>query len=143
MKRLLINSKKLNLILLFLCLFSSNYSYLIASTITPPIPTNSLPSSTTSQDKKQTPNPPYKDCKCKLPFKRFTMAVETLESENTISKDDAQKIIDALMQISRETLHKVEDKDQAAADMLYKDKILTETQYKRITELLKESSKQR
>lgn len=140
MKKLLINVKKLSLILLFLYLFSCSYSSLIASTITLSGPTSLFIPATTTSDKAQVSNPTHKKCKCKSPFKRFITAIETLEHENTISKDDFQKIIDALMQIPIKTLRKVEDKDQAAADMLYKDKILTETQYKRITELLKQSS---
>ena len=141
MKKLLVNSKKLSFIVLAFSLFSSS---LFASTMAPPAPNSNAPKvgASTSSDNGKTPNSPNGDCKCKCPFKRFASAVEALEKDKTLSSEDTKKIMNALMQIPRESLNRVEDKDQAVADMLYKDKILTEAQYKKISELLKASNKQ-
>lgn len=81
--------------------------------------------------------PPREGCKCHRPFRRFTAAMDSLKQEQLISADDIKKIYDALMKIPPETLDKVVDKDQSAADALYKDKALTEEQYKKICTFLK------
>lgn len=81
--------------------------------------------------------PPREGCKCHRPFRRFTAAMDSLKQEQLISADDIKKIYDALMKIPPETLDKVVDKDQSAADALYKDKVLTEEQYKKICTFLK------
>lgn len=81
--------------------------------------------------------PPREGCKCHRPFRRFTAAMNSLKQEQLISADDIKKIYDALMKIPPETLDKVADKDQSAADALYKDQVLTEEQYKKICAFLK------
>ncbi len=83
------------------------------------------------------PPKPSHDCKCHRPFRRFTAAINSLKEAQLISADDIKKIYDALMNIPPETFDKVTDKDQSAADALYKDKVLTEEQYNKICAFLK------
>lgn len=83
------------------------------------------------------PQKPSHGCKCHRPFRRFTAAMDSLKQEKLVSVEDIKKIYDALMKISPETLDKTTDKDQSAADALYKDKVLTEEQYNKICAFLK------
>ena len=133
-------------VLSLICLSTS----LSLSALTVPVMANSLNQAEQSTKASQTterpappkdgekpPMPHHKGCKCHRPFKRFTAAMDTLKKEQMISADDIKKIYDALMKIPPETLDKVEDKDQSAADALYKDKVLTEEQYQKICAFLK------
>ena len=134
------NHAKLNFIFLRLCLsLAPHFSYLKASTIA----TQSIQLSqiNTSSLEKLLPVPSYSYCKYNQPFKRFTTALETLERDKIISKEDVKKIMDTLIQIPIETLNTVVDKDQVVAHMLYKDKILTELQYEKLIDLLRSSAK--
>ncbi|MBQ1275332.1 MAG: hypothetical protein IIY08_08100 [Cellulosilyticum sp.] len=134
------NHAKLNFIFLSLCLsLAPHFSYLKASTIA--IPIFQLPQINTSSLEKLLPVPSYSYCKYNQPFKRFTTALETLERDKVLSKEDVKKVMDILIQIPLETLDAVEDKDQAVAHMLYKDKILTELQYQKLMDLLRSSAK--
>lgn len=83
------------------------------------------------------PQRPSHGCKCPRPFRRFTAAMDSLKQEQLVSAEDIKKIYDALMKISPETLDKTADKDQSAADALYKDKVLTEEQYNKICAFFK------
>lgn len=83
--------------------------------------------------------PKQKDCPCKRPFRRFTLAINSLKQEGLISSDDIKKIYDALMKIPPQTLDQSADKDLSAAEMLHKDKILTDEQYQKIREFLKQN----
>lgn len=135
MKNTFIHSKKLSLLILSLCLISSsNLSYLMATSASSPNPQS------TSLDSKQSSKPSQIYSKEQRPFKRFTAAMEILEQKNIISKDDIKKIMKALMQLSIDTLMRTEDPDQAAADTLLRDKILTPEQHQKISELLKLSA---
>lgn len=143
MKHRLSHSKRIILLLTTLCLsLSSSIFPVVASTLKQ---SNSSTSSSNANATKSSPNekdmhrPP--NCKCnKPPFRRFVSALKQLEQDNMLSKEDFTKVMDALHQISRETLNKVDDKDQAVADALYKDKVLTEKQYKKISEILKSTA---
>lgn len=82
-------------------------------------------------------------CKCQRPYRRFTKAMEELKKEGLVSNEDIKKIYDALMKIPLETLDAAPDKDLAAADALYKDKVLTEEQYNKISTFLKQNTPQK
>lgn len=82
-------------------------------------------------------------CPHKRPFRRFTAAMESLRQEGLVSNDDIKKIYDALLKIPPETLDNNTDKDLAATDALYKDKVLTEEQYNKICTFLKQNAPRR
>ena len=133
MKKFLVNTKIMGVLSLSLCLlFSSICPQLIASTV---------PAPTTNSSKSETDTPQGENVRGIHPFKRLAAAINTLEKNNIISKDDVKKIMKSLLQISIDSLSRSEDKDQAAADILYRDKILTKEQYDKITELLKATAK--
>ena len=99
-------------------------------------------STTTSSNVSEVPSTDSnRNCKCHHPFKRFISALRILEEENLLSPDDFKKLLEIIDQVPRETLNKVDDKDLALAHTLYQDKVLTETQYKKLTELLKTTLK--
>lgn len=132
-------------VLSLICLSAS----LSLSALTMPIMASSLnqtESATEAPQNAERPAPPKEGekpskhshgCKCHRPFKRFTAAMDSLKQEQLISADDIKKIYDALMKIPPETLDRTTDKDQSAADALYKDKVLTEEQYNKICAFLK------
>ncbi len=72
------------------------------------------------------------------PFKRFNFAIETLKLDNKLSAEDVKKIYSVIIKIPPESLKEMKDKDQSVADMLYKDKIITQEQYDLICTFLKE-----
>ena len=77
-------------------------------------------------------------CKpCQRPFKRLVKAMHDLKKINEMTDDEFKKAFDTLVKIPKEKLAGSTDPDQTAAELLYKDKILSEAQFKKICEALK------
>ena len=134
MKPFLFHSKRISII-------SSTLLLTLSSAIIPTMAheTNHILLTQAPTNNSERPHPhPHK-----RPFRRFTAALESLKQEGLVSSDDIKKIYDALMKIPPETLDSNTDRDLAAADALYKDKVLTEEQYNKICTFLKQNAPRR
>lgn len=139
MKKFFENSKPIRILSLSLLLAVSASTTPIMASEASKVPLGTEAPSHMPPKDGEGPRGPHKGCPCKRPFRRFTDAMESLKKEGLVSANDIKTIYDALMKIPPETLEKAEDKDLSAAEALYKDKVLTEEQYKKISDFLKQN----
>lgn len=122
--------KKIGYIALSLCMIFSMSSITVSATTKNP---------TISTAPMQNTNKPTGGlCKpCQRPFKRLVKAMHDLKKINEMTDDEFRKAFDALVKIPTEKLANSTDPDQTAAEFLYKEKILSEAQFKKICGALK------
>jgi len=118
--------KKSSFIFASLCLSLSILSSPIHAAATPTTSPVQSPSS-----------PQNSSCKpCERPFKRLVKAMHTLKKTNEMTEDEFKNAYLWLIKVPKENFTEVSDPDQKAADLLYKSKMITDVQYKKISKSL-------
>lgn len=80
----------------------------------------------------------YKECPyCQHPFRRLISSMHALKKEGLMTESEFKKAFDAAMVLPIDSFKKAKDKDQYAANTLYKHKVITKAQYKKISAFLK------
>ena len=133
--------KKFSFVLVSICLSLSAFSSSLMANVT------SFHTVVTAAPERPAPpalNDGSRPCKpCQRPFKRLVAAMHELKKADAMTEDEFKKAFDTLMRIPRETFKDTKDMDQTAADTLYKGKVITDAQYKKISEFLKSNPSQR